>query len=76
MMMMMIIIIRIITGLCRVVVKIADTYTLDYMFEPRPAHMYDGHVHVLLAEGQVFYSGKFGFRLTLLNNRLDMTELS
>ena len=32
--------------------------------------MYDGHVHDLLAEGQVFLvSGKFGFRLPLLNVR-------
>ena len=39
--------------------------------------MYNGHVHVLLAEGQLFLlSGKFGFRLPLLNNRLDITELS
>ena len=63
--MMMIIVIRrrIITGLRRVVVKIADSYTLNLTrFEPRPANMYDGHVHFLLAEGQVFFPG-FGFCL-------------
>ena len=39
--------------------------------------MYDGHVHVLLALGQLFLlSGKFGFPLPLLNDRLDIADRS
>ena len=45
-------------------------------FDPRPAQMYDGHVHVLFADGQLFLLSGIGFRLPLLNDRLDVTELS
>ena len=74
MMMMMMMIRRIITGLCRIV----RLHILDQIkFDRRPAHMYDGHFHVLLAYDQLFLLfGYFGFPLPFLNDRLDITELS
>ena len=72
--MMMMMMIRIKTGLCRIErLHISD----QIKFDRRPAHMYNGHVHVLLASGQLFLlSGKFDFPLYLLNDRLDIAELS